>query len=191
MRTMIETERLVLREYGEEDAESFFRLNSDQAVMRFTGDDLLMSVAQAREILREHPLADYRTHGFGRWACVLRESEEVIGFAGLKFLAETGEVDLGYRLLAAQWGRGLATEACRAVVRYGFEILKMPEITALVQPDNVASIRVLEKCGLTRTGMVYYRGRNVTRYAIRREARREQIADKAVDAGPERGESSP
>jgi [ribosomal protein S5]-alanine N-acetyltransferase len=168
MQAVLETERLVLREYVEEDAESFFRLNSDPVVMRFTGDDLLVSVEEARRILRDYPIADYQQHGFGRWACVLRKNDEVIGFAGLKFLPETGDVDLGYRLLAAHWGRGLATEACTAVVRYGFEVLQLPEISALVQLENVASVRVLEKCGLTRTGMVDYRGRRVARYALRR-----------------------
>lgn len=65
MRTILETKRLLLREYNEEDAEAFFRLNSDAAVMRFTNDDLLPSVQAARKVLREHPMADYRTYGFG------------------------------------------------------------------------------------------------------------------------------
>lgn len=168
MRTIVETERLRLREYTESDAEAFYRLNSDPAVMRFVGDALVESVEKAREIIRAYPMADYSTHGFGRWACVLRESEEVIGFAGFKFLPETGEVDLGYRLLTAHWGRGLATEACRAVIRHGFETLMFSEITALVVPANIASARVLEKSGLTRTGMVDYRGRKVMRYAMQR-----------------------
>lgn len=168
MKTILETERLRLREYAETDAEAFYRLNSDPAVMRFTNDKMVESVEQAREIIRTYPMADYRTHGFGRWACVLRESEEVIGFAGFKFLPETGEVDLGYRLLAAHWGRGLATEACCAIVTYGFAALSLGRITALVQPENTASMRVLEKCGLTRTGMVEYRGRKVVRFALER-----------------------
>lgn len=168
MKSMVETARLRLREYAESDAEAFYRLNSDPAVMRFVGDALVESVDQARRIIRAYPMADYRTYGFGRWACALRESEEVIGFAGLKFLPETGEVDLGYRLLPAYWGQGLATEAGVAVVRYGFETLKLAEITALVRPGNNASMRVLAKCGLLRTGTVDYRGHKVTRYASQR-----------------------
>lgn len=70
---------------------------------------------------------------------------------------------MGYRLLAAHWARGSATEACRAVMRYGFETLRFSEITALVVPENIASMRVLEKCGLTPTGMVEYRGLEMTR----------------------------
>lgn len=166
VKSVLETKRLLLREYTEDDAESFYLLNSDPAVMQFTGDNLLVSVDQARALLRDYPISDYRVHGFGRWACVLGGSEEVIGFAGLKYLPGRGEVDLGYRFLPAHWRKGLATEACRAVVPYGFETLNLTEITALVQPENVASVRVLEKCGLTFTEIVNYRGRSVARYAI-------------------------
>jgi len=165
--SILETERLLLREYVEDDAESFYRLNSDPEVLRFTGDDPVVTAEQARTILRNYPMKDYRVHGFGRWACVLRSDGEVIGFAGLKYLPETSEIDLGYRLLPTHWGQGFATEACHAVVGYGFETLKLAEITALVRPENSASVRVLEKCGLTFTEVIQYRGQRVARYAIR------------------------
>jgi len=165
---VLETERLLLREYNEDDAEAFYRLNSDPSVMRFTGDELLTTVDEARAVLRENPMRDYREHGFGRWACLLRDTGAGIGFAGLKYLPETGEVDLGYRLLPPYWGAGLASEAGRAVVRYGFETLGLREITALVQPENIASVRVLENCGLAFAKLVEYRGRNVARYTIGR-----------------------
>lgn len=166
MKTILETERLLLREYEEADAEAFLALNSNPDVMRFTGDAPLVSLEQARSVLLEHPIADYRVHGYGRWACALRESGEVIGFAGLKYLPEKSEVDLGYRFLPTYWGRGLATEACKATIAYGFDTLELKQITALVRPENAASIRVLEKCGLTFSGMVQYLGRDVARYFI-------------------------
>ena len=166
MKRILETERLLLREYVEEDAESFYRLNSDPEVIRYTGDDHLISIEQARTILREYPIADYGRYGFGRLACVLHGTNEVIGFAGLKYLPERDEVDLGYRFLRRHWGRGLATEACQAVVAYGFDVLRLAEIAALVQTGNIASMRVLEKCGLTFSGMTEYGGRTVARYAI-------------------------
>ena len=166
VKRILETKRLRLREFAEEDAESFYRLNSDPDVMRYTGDEALVSVEQARTILRDYPIADYREHGYGRWACVLRDTAEVIGFAGLKYLPERGEVDLGYRFLRQHWGRGLATEACRAVIAHGFDVLRLAEIAALVQTGHIASMRVLEKCGLTFSGTTEYGGRTVARYAI-------------------------
>ena len=111
MQVILETDRLLLREYVEEDAEAFLKLNSDPEVLRFVPDKALLNVEQARQILIDHPIADYRKHGFGRGACILKSTGEQIGFAGLKYLEELGEVDVAYRFLPNHWGQGLATEA--------------------------------------------------------------------------------
>jgi [ribosomal protein S5]-alanine N-acetyltransferase len=165
---ILETERLLLREFDEGDAEPFYLMGSDPAVIRYTGDPGggFTSVEHALEILRSRPIADYRTYGYGRWACVLKASGEVIGFAGLKYLSDSQEVDLGYRLLPAYWGQGLATEACRAVLDYGRTRLDIERIIGLVDPENVASVRVLEKLGLTPAGQVEYQGKYFTKYVI-------------------------
>ena len=167
-RFVLETERLVLREFDEEDAAAFYILGSDPAIIRYTADPGggLASVEHAAEILRSHPIADYRKHGFGRWACVYKASGGVIGFAGLKYLDDLREVDIGYRLLPAYWGRGLATEACRAVLDYGRTRLGIGRIIGLVDPANVASVRVLEKLGLTPAGQVEFDGKCFARYVL-------------------------
>ena len=105
-RLILETARLLLREFDEGDVAAFYVLGSDPAIIRYTRDPGggFRSVEQAAEILRSHPIADYREYGFGRWACVLREAGAVVGFAGLKRLPELGEVDIGYRFLPAHWG---------------------------------------------------------------------------------------
>jgi RimJ/RimL family protein N-acetyltransferase len=160
----VETARLLLREFCEEDAEAFYELHRDPAVTRFTGDGPITDVAHARTILCAFPIADYRKYGFGRWACVLKASGQVIGFAGLKYLDDLEEVDVGYRLRPEHWGVGLATEATRAVLRYGFEQLRLAQIIGLVDPANLASVRVLEKAGLTFAGMMDFRRHRVARY---------------------------
>src|SRR5689334_4009460 len=109
----VETARLVLREFCEEDAEAFHELHRDPTVTRYTGDGPLTGVEHAREILRAHPIADYGKYGYGRWACILKASGQLIGFAGLKYLDDLKEVDVGYRLRPDHWGAGLATEATR------------------------------------------------------------------------------
>lgn len=153
---ILETERLLLREFDEGDIESFYRLGSIPEVTRYTHDPGggLTSLEHAREVLRTRPLADYKKHGYGRWACVYKATNEVIGFAGLKYLDEMHEIDLGYRFLPDYWGRGLATEACRAVLDFGFAQLGLKQIIAMVDPQNVASVRVLTKLGMTFVGMV-------------------------------------
>jgi [ribosomal protein S5]-alanine N-acetyltransferase len=162
----VETERLLLRPFVEDDAEEFFRFNNDPLVMRYTGNPLMGSVEEARAGLLSRPIADYRTHGYGRWACVCKADGKLIGFAGLKFLPELNEVDLGYRLLPAYWGKGLATEASVASLGYGFDRLGLRRIIGLVDPENVASVRVLEKVGMRFEDHIDYFDSRVARYAI-------------------------
>ncbi|HLC13824.1 MAG TPA: GNAT family N-acetyltransferase [Chthoniobacterales bacterium] len=166
MKVILETDRLLLREFVEDDAESFFKLNTDPEVMRFVPDKPLLNVEQARQTLIDHPIADYRRYGFGRGACILKSTGEQIGFAGLKYLDELGEVDVAYRLLPAHWGQGLATEVALASVRYGFAALGLKRIIGLVMPKNIASVRVLEKTGLRYSGTVTLWGHTFSRYVI-------------------------
>jgi RimJ/RimL family protein N-acetyltransferase len=166
MKVILETDRLLLREFVEDDAESFFKLNTDPEVMRFVPDKPLLNVEQARQTLIDHPIADYRRYGFGRGACILKRTGEQIGFAGLKYLDELGEVDVAYRLLPAHWGQGLATEVALASVRYGFAALGLKRIIGLVMPKNIASVRVLEKTGLRYSGTVTLWGHTFSRYVI-------------------------
>ena len=166
MKMILETDRLFLREYVEDDAEAFFQLNSDPEVLRFVPDKGLLNVEQARQILVDHPIADYRKYGFGRGACILKKTGEQIGFAGLKYLEEFGEVDLAFRLMRAYWGMGLATEAALASVRFGFADLGLKRIIGLVMPENKASVRVLEKAGLRYAGTVACWGKQFSKYVI-------------------------
>ncbi|MFN0059735.1 MAG: GNAT family N-acetyltransferase [Planctomycetota bacterium] len=137
-RHILETDRLLLREFEAGDVAAFYLLGSDPAVIRYTCDPGggFASVEDAAEVLRSHTLADYREHGFGRWACVHKASGAIIGFAGLKRLPELREVDIGYRLLPAHWGSGFATEAGRAILEYAFGRLGLRRVIALVMPEN-------------------------------------------------------
>ena len=82
---------------------------------------------------------------YGRFAVELKSTGKFIGFAGLKYLPELDEVDLGYRFIKAEWGKGYATEAAKACIDFGFNQLKLSSIIALTLPENTASIRVPEK----------------------------------------------
>jgi RimJ/RimL family protein N-acetyltransferase len=166
MEIILETDRLLLRKYVEEDAAAFLELNSDPEVLRFVPDAALLDIEQARQILVDHPMADYQKHGFGRGACILKSTGQQIGFAGLKYLEELGEVDVAYRLLPAYWGRGLATEAALASVRYGFDQLGLNRIIGMAMPENIASIRVLAKAGLRYTEEISFLGHRFSKYAI-------------------------
>ena len=178
-RTGPTTPRLTHRAITAEDAASFFALNSHPDVLRFTGEPPLESLEQAREALANYP--DFDTHGFGRWGCFLRADDpdtrakagDMIGFCGLKHLDELGEVDVGYRFLPEHWGKGYATEAGRASIAFGFETLRLERIIALVLPENLGSIRVIEKLGMREAGRCDCEGLDALRYEITREMRPE------------------
>ena len=146
----VETARLLLRRWREPDLAPFARLNADPAVMEFLPRLLTCEESDAFAARIE---AHFEAHGFGLWAAELHATAEFIGFIGLAIprfeAAFTPCVEIGWRLAQAHWGHGLATEAARAVARYGFENLKLPELVSFTVPANTRSRRVMEKLGMT------------------------------------------
>lgn len=161
---VLETERLWLREFCLADADVFARMVGHPEVMRFIAPTL--APADAVRHLEDSAMADYRKHGFGRWAMRLKENGLVIGFAGLKRIEQMGEVDLGFGMFPEYWGRGLAVEAGRALLSYGFETLELARIIGLVDRENTRSIRALEKLGFTFEKMTEFRGEPTAQYAV-------------------------
>ncbi|MEA2700149.1 MAG: [ribosomal protein S5]-alanine N-acetyltransferase [Myxococcales bacterium] len=143
--TQLETERLLLRWFTVDDIDAFNELGTNPQIIRYVGNQPFASLDVAKEMLIAAPLNDYATYGYGRFACVLKQTGQVIGFCGPKFLPDTGVVDLGYRFLPKFWGMGLATESARATIDYARDQLGLQRIVGWVHPDNVASARVLTK----------------------------------------------
>jgi RimJ/RimL family protein N-acetyltransferase len=143
----LETERLILRPLGPEDAVAMFELNSDPEVMRYTGDEPFADLEAARKFLAEYPKGQYETYRVGRMAVQLKSTGEVIGWCGLKYHVDSGETDLGYRLKRAWWGQGIATEASLAHLHHAVHTMGLKRVIARAMRENQASIRVMEKCG--------------------------------------------
>ncbi len=143
----LETERLLLRWFTFDDIDAFHQLGTDPEVLRYVGNQPFASLDAARETLAAAPLKDYATYGYGRFACVWKQTGQIVGFCGPKFLPDSGDVDLGYRFLPKFWGIGLATESSRAVMDYARLELGLRRLVGWVHPDNVASARVLTKLG--------------------------------------------
>lgn len=148
---MIATPRLLLRHWKPEDRAPFAALNADANVMRFfpsllTGEDT--------DGMLERNAAHFAKYGFGVWAVELSITGEFAGFIGLnvpEFNAPfTPCVEIGWRLAAQHWNKGLATEGAIAVLRLGFESLGLEEIVSFTTVDNLPSRRVMEKIGMTR-----------------------------------------
>jgi len=147
-RFILETTRLRLREFTLDDVDDMYLIQCDPEVTRYTGEDKSLTREEIERRIREDVLGDYRKYGYGRWAVIYKPDGQLIGFAGLKYLEEMGEVDLGYRFARVYWGMGLATEAAQAVLDYGSQHLGMSRVIAMAMPANKASIRVLEKVGM-------------------------------------------
>lgn len=141
------TDRLLLRRIVLDDAPAFHAMNTLPAVIRFVGNQPSESIEQTREMLKHSALADYEKHGHGRFAVVWRETGEMIGFCGVKHLPQIAEDELGYRLRPEFWGKGVATEACRAVIDHARDILKKKRLVSVIHPENEASKNVVRKLG--------------------------------------------
>ncbi len=176
MHVILETERLILREWTLEDAPAAFAIYGDPAVMRYIGATGTPDpdVAQTRRGL-ERAIARYPQHpGLDFWAAVERTSREVVGAGLLKHLDRGREVEVGYHLARRVWGWGYATEIARGLVAHGFDRLGLDRIVGVAYPENRASCRVLEKAGLIYQGRRRYYGRDLEYYAIERSASRVQ-----------------
>lgn len=166
MNVIIETKRLILREFTELDATLIYELNLDPDVTRYTHDPV-RDLDHASEILEKVILPQYVLYNYGRWAVHLKPALQFLGWCGLKYRPELNEIDLGYRFKTEAWGKGYATEAAYASIKYGFEKLNLQEITGRAEPENIASWKVLEKCGMTYTGMQEVDGWPVRTYEIK------------------------
>ena len=167
--TEIETSRLLLRPWRNEDLAPYARICADPEVMRYLSG--AMTPKQSEEQVSAF-VCHWKERGFGLWAVEEKSSATFIGFIGLLYHEEWPEGEhntkVGWRLDRSFWGRGLATEGARASLQHGFEELGLERVISIIHPKNVASRRVAEKAGLTLRGETRFKGFEVIWYAIDR-----------------------
>jgi ribosomal-protein-alanine N-acetyltransferase len=150
----LETDRLILREMTHGDAEAVFKLFSDEAVTQ------TMDIYKFETIERAHRLINlvaerYRRKEGLRWGITFKDDNRIIGTAGFNYLDDrTLRGEIGYDLEQAQWGKGLTTEAVRAVLKFGFATIGLNRIEATTNLHNIASIKVLYKLGFKEEGIM-------------------------------------
>lgn len=160
MKVRLETERLLLRELVADDAALLLALDSDPEVMRYIGVAPPPTIAAYADLIRDRFRPWYEQYpGCGVWAAHERAGGRFIGWAYLRparyyrFRVEVGfepnDAELGYRLMRSAWGRGHATELARPLVEQALNELGASRVVACALATNRASIRVMEKCGLT------------------------------------------
>ncbi len=153
MKIFVETDRLILREILSTDVDGLFELDSNPEVHRYLGNSPVTSkdeTVEAIKFIRQQ----YINNGIGRWAIIDKNTNEFIGWTGLKLVTtETNNhinyYDLGYRLIKKYWGLGIATETAFASLDYAFNKLEAKEVYAMAECENIGSTKILKKVGLT------------------------------------------
>ncbi len=163
---IIETSRLTLRYITIRDREALIPILGDAEVMQYS----IIGVHNRQQIRQfiEQRLLSYLEPGFGLYALVHQQSNELIGYCGffIQSINQQQEVEIGYRLAKKYWGQGLATEAAQAVLKYGQQKFNFQRFVCLIAPQNIRSIRVAKKLGMELEKKVIYHGLNVEMYSL-------------------------
>jgi len=165
---ILETSRLTLRYITSRDAEALMSVLGDPEVMQFS----IIGVHDRQQIRQfiEQRLLSYLECGFGLYALVHKQDQQMIGYCGffLQAIEQQKEVEIGYRLARKYWGQGLATEAAQAVLEYGQQRFNFQRFVCLVEPANTRSIRVATKLGMRLEKQIIYHGLDVEMYSLNR-----------------------
>ena len=151
---VLETERLRLRLMTTADAEFIMELLNDPDFVRYIGDKGVRTLDDAREYIRTGPVASYERHGFGLWVVEPKELDAPVGICGFLKRDTLADVDIGFAILPQHRSRGYALESAFAALSYGRHVLGLTRIVAITNPDNVESIRLLEKIGMSFERMI-------------------------------------
>lgn len=154
----LESDRLLIRPFQLGDEQEVFEFTSDEVVTRYTGDVLRTSLSEAKIIITDVWLPDYKNYGYGRFAVIYKPNNKIIGFNGFKYHPEQDFTDLGYRFLSNYWGLGIATESSKMLLKFGYKNLPIDNVLAFVMEENPASSNVLKKIGFQFKKLAGYPG---------------------------------
>jgi ribosomal-protein-alanine N-acetyltransferase len=144
----LRTDHLTLQALRLEDADVLHRVYQTEGVLEYFPNPNPPPVERVQRFVNAQQV-HWETHGYGNWGVLPDGEAEIIGWAGLQYLPELDETEVGFLLDRPFWGRGYATEAALASLKFGFERFELDHIIALVHPGNLASRRVIEKCGMS------------------------------------------
>ena len=164
----LETERLRLRAFREDDLDAFAAIYADAEVMRFIGDGEVVDRDGTWRVM-SLLLGHWQLRGYGIWAAEEKASGALVGRIGLWNPKGWPGLEVGWLLARSRWGEGLATEGGRRALAWAFDMLAADHVISLIRPENVASIRVAEKLGESREGSARILGDEALVYGIARE----------------------
>ena len=163
----LKSERIYLRHFQLKDADGLFELDSDPDVMKYMSREPAESIEESVEVI-EKQISYYKDNqGLGVFPAFLTGTNDFMGWFALKDLDNTEKIEVGFKLKKKFWNKGYATEMTKVLIHYGFDIIRLNKIYAVTHPENVASQRVLEKCGLEFIGMDTYYKTKVRLYVVK------------------------
>ena len=165
----LETDRLLLRMWREDDFQTYEKMCADPEVMRFLGGRTFDTLEAWRHMAFH--IGHWQLRGYGHWAVEEKSSGEFIGRLGFLNPAGWPAFEIGWTLAPKAWGKGYATEGARRALDYAFNDLDKDHVISLIHPDNKNSIRVAERLGEKLEGQTHIMGIDVLIYGIDRPAR--------------------
>ena len=165
---MIETERLYFRKFELDDLPQLIEQRSDPDVYRYLGGTRMQNPEALAKRIRFY-IECCETYGFGTCPMFWKETDEMIGTAGLQPLEDTGEIEVGYSVIKPFWGRGIGTEAAKGWMKFGFDHFGLERIVAVAVQENIASRRIMEKLGMRYEKTESHYGEDCAFYAVSKE----------------------
>lgn len=167
MNIIVETERLIIREFEEDDVLSLYKIESEPRIIEFIPWSKLSNLNGCRKQIKRY-IQDYQKYKLSSWAVVIKETDEVIGITQLDYSNKIKGVELGTKILPEYWSKGYASELSKAIVDYGLYKLGIDEITAVTDVNNVGAIKSLINMGMSLKKYGYYKGAEVAFYSIKK-----------------------
>lgn len=169
----LQTPTLTLRPLQANDAPTLYHIYQTEGVLRYFPGTTPPPLEKVERFIAGQQ-AHWEQYGYGNWGLLPPGASDIIGWAGLQFLPELDETEVGFLLDKPFWGQGYATAAARASLQFGFEHFDLDHIIALAHPENLASQRVIQKCGMTPLETIHLWGIDLIRHRLDRPERQTQ-----------------
>jgi ribosomal-protein-alanine N-acetyltransferase len=153
----IETRRLIFKQIEEDDVQNLYQIYNDEELIKYfvSGPDKFVDQTKERiEKIKSH----WDKYNVGDFILLNKENLEPVGYAGLHYKEDGGNINISYIIDKKLWGNGLGYETCLALIYYGFRILELDKIIAEIDPQNINSIKLIEKCGFKFNRIMEWKG---------------------------------
>ncbi len=167
MNKVIETDRLIIREFVKDDLLSFYEIESNETILKFMPWYKMRTLRECSRQLKKL-INRYGKHKLNSWAVTIKDTDEVIGITQLMYSSKIKGVEIGTKILPEYWNEGYASELTKAVINYGLYELGIDEIIAVTDINNAGAIKSLINCGMKLKKYGYYNGSEAVFYSAKR-----------------------